>query len=257
MGSFKLKLVTWFALLALLPLAVAFYGYDSLTRRSETESRRRLGRRRPAWCRCGLRGAPRRGDRTGTTARDRRCPSEGAASPRQGRARDLRRGASRCAVQLRRRWAGRRLGRRPVARARLRDRSGSDRRPSRARVERRACAVDRSRRRPLRPDRRGHRQRRHGEARARARRPHSSRRQRLPRSADRAALAPERARPGGTRAAELDRRGQPFVRGAPLHRPARVVDPLRGRHLPARTFDRRDASAARGGCQRDRARPAR
>ena len=36
MGSFKLKLVTWFALLALLPLAVAFYGYDSLTRRSET-----------------------------------------------------------------------------------------------------------------------------------------------------------------------------------------------------------------------------
>jgi diguanylate cyclase (GGDEF)-like protein len=36
MGSFKLKLVTWFALLALLPLAVAFYGYDSLTRRSQT-----------------------------------------------------------------------------------------------------------------------------------------------------------------------------------------------------------------------------
>lgn len=36
MGSFKLKLVTWFALLALLPLAVAFYGYDSLTSRSET-----------------------------------------------------------------------------------------------------------------------------------------------------------------------------------------------------------------------------
>jgi diguanylate cyclase (GGDEF)-like protein len=36
MGSFKLKLVMWFALLALLPLAVAFYGYDSLTSRSET-----------------------------------------------------------------------------------------------------------------------------------------------------------------------------------------------------------------------------
>jgi diguanylate cyclase (GGDEF)-like protein len=35
MGSFKLKLVTWFALLALLPLAVAFYGYHSLTNRSE------------------------------------------------------------------------------------------------------------------------------------------------------------------------------------------------------------------------------
>src|SRR5215471_15573002 len=36
MGSFKIKLVSWFALLALLPLAVAFYGYDSLTKRSET-----------------------------------------------------------------------------------------------------------------------------------------------------------------------------------------------------------------------------
>jgi two-component system cell cycle response regulator len=36
MGSFKLKLVAWFALLALLPLGVAFYGYDALARRSET-----------------------------------------------------------------------------------------------------------------------------------------------------------------------------------------------------------------------------
>jgi diguanylate cyclase (GGDEF)-like protein len=36
MGSFKLKLVLWFAFLALLPLAVAFVGYDTLARRSET-----------------------------------------------------------------------------------------------------------------------------------------------------------------------------------------------------------------------------
>jgi diguanylate cyclase (GGDEF)-like protein len=36
LGSFKLKLFVWFALLALLPLAVAFYGYDTLARRSET-----------------------------------------------------------------------------------------------------------------------------------------------------------------------------------------------------------------------------
>ncbi|HEX6763271.1 MAG TPA: diguanylate cyclase [Gaiellaceae bacterium] len=36
LGSFRFKLVAWFALLALLPLAVAFYGYDSLARRSET-----------------------------------------------------------------------------------------------------------------------------------------------------------------------------------------------------------------------------
>jgi diguanylate cyclase (GGDEF)-like protein len=36
MGSFKLKLVLWFALLAFLPLAVAFYGYDALATHSET-----------------------------------------------------------------------------------------------------------------------------------------------------------------------------------------------------------------------------
>ena len=36
LGSFRFKLVAWFALLALLPLAVAFYGYDGLARRSES-----------------------------------------------------------------------------------------------------------------------------------------------------------------------------------------------------------------------------
>jgi diguanylate cyclase (GGDEF)-like protein len=36
MGSFKLKLVLWFALLALLPLTLAFYGYNALATRSET-----------------------------------------------------------------------------------------------------------------------------------------------------------------------------------------------------------------------------
>jgi diguanylate cyclase (GGDEF)-like protein len=35
-GSFKLELVAWFVLLALLPLVVAFYGYQSLARHSET-----------------------------------------------------------------------------------------------------------------------------------------------------------------------------------------------------------------------------
>jgi diguanylate cyclase (GGDEF)-like protein len=35
-GSFKLKLVFWFALLALVPLGIAFYGYDALAKRSET-----------------------------------------------------------------------------------------------------------------------------------------------------------------------------------------------------------------------------
>src|SRR3954465_8501124 len=50
MWSFKLKLVLWFALLALLPLAVAFYGYDTLSKRSET-------RRVDAGLEAGLRGA--------------------------------------------------------------------------------------------------------------------------------------------------------------------------------------------------------
>jgi diguanylate cyclase (GGDEF)-like protein len=35
MISFKIKLVAWFALLALLPLAVTFYGYDQVAKRSE------------------------------------------------------------------------------------------------------------------------------------------------------------------------------------------------------------------------------
>jgi diguanylate cyclase (GGDEF)-like protein len=50
MGSFKFKLVLWFALLALLPLAIAFYGYHSLAKRSET-------RRADAALQAGLRGA--------------------------------------------------------------------------------------------------------------------------------------------------------------------------------------------------------
>lgn len=50
MGSFKFKLVVWFALLALLPLGIAFYGYDSLAKRSET-------RRADAALQAGLRAA--------------------------------------------------------------------------------------------------------------------------------------------------------------------------------------------------------
>ncbi|MFL5962023.1 MAG: diguanylate cyclase [Gaiellaceae bacterium] len=50
MGSFKFKLVVWFALLAWLPLVVAFYGYDSLAKRSET-------RRVDAGLQAGLRAA--------------------------------------------------------------------------------------------------------------------------------------------------------------------------------------------------------
>ena len=49
-GSFKLKLVGWFALLALVPLGVAFYGYHSLAGKSET-------RRVDASLEAGLRAA--------------------------------------------------------------------------------------------------------------------------------------------------------------------------------------------------------
>src|ERR1700745_3476483 len=35
-GSFRVKLVVWFGLLALLPLAIAFYGYARLATPSET-----------------------------------------------------------------------------------------------------------------------------------------------------------------------------------------------------------------------------
>ena len=47
-GSFKLKLVFWFALLALVPLGIAFYGYDALAKRSETTPDRRPARVGPA-----------------------------------------------------------------------------------------------------------------------------------------------------------------------------------------------------------------
>ena len=50
MGSFKLKLVGWFAILGLLPLGVAFYGYHSLAEQSET-------RRVDASLEAGLRAA--------------------------------------------------------------------------------------------------------------------------------------------------------------------------------------------------------
>src|SRR5919201_2292304 len=50
MGSFKLKLVLYFALLALLPTAIAFYGFNTLAQRSET-------RRVDARLQAGLRGS--------------------------------------------------------------------------------------------------------------------------------------------------------------------------------------------------------
>jgi diguanylate cyclase (GGDEF)-like protein len=66
MGSFKIKLLTWFALLALLPLAVAFYGYNALTKRSET-------RRADATLEAGLRSVVAAyGARVETASRDAR-----------------------------------------------------------------------------------------------------------------------------------------------------------------------------------------
>ena len=51
MGSFKLKLALYFALLALLPTAIAFYGFDTVAKRSET---RRVDARLQAGLRASL-----------------------------------------------------------------------------------------------------------------------------------------------------------------------------------------------------------
>jgi diguanylate cyclase (GGDEF)-like protein len=53
MGSFRLKLVLYFALLALLPSAIAFYGFDKLARRTETS---RVDARLQAGLRASLTG---------------------------------------------------------------------------------------------------------------------------------------------------------------------------------------------------------
>ncbi|HEY6961877.1 MAG TPA: diguanylate cyclase [Gaiellaceae bacterium] len=66
MGSFKVKLVGWFALLALLPLGFAFYGYDTLARRSET---RRVDATLEAGLRAAVAGYGARVDATARRAR--------------------------------------------------------------------------------------------------------------------------------------------------------------------------------------------
>jgi hypothetical protein len=53
MGSFRLKLVLYFALLALLPSAIAFYGFDKLARRTQTS---RVDARLQAGLRASLTG---------------------------------------------------------------------------------------------------------------------------------------------------------------------------------------------------------
>jgi diguanylate cyclase (GGDEF)-like protein len=65
LGSFRFKLVAWFALLALLPLAVAFYGYDSLAQRSES---RRADASLEAALRVAVAGYSQRLDTAGETA---------------------------------------------------------------------------------------------------------------------------------------------------------------------------------------------
>jgi diguanylate cyclase (GGDEF)-like protein len=84
MGSFKVKLVLWFALLALLPLAVAFYGYDTLAKRSEL-------RRADAALQAGLRSAVAGyGDRTDAAIVEARELATEPAVQRAMRARDRR-----------------------------------------------------------------------------------------------------------------------------------------------------------------------
>ena len=159
MGSFKLKLVMWFALLALLPLAVAFYGYDSLTSRSETG---RDGCRAPGrTARSGgrLLGATRGRDRRGPPTRSRSGPAACAAPARRTRTGEVRRRSPHSSVRVRRRRTGCRLCRRPRAGVRLRGRARADRPATRAVARRGALTVVRPRRRAARTDRRRRRQR--------------------------------------------------------------------------------------------------
>jgi diguanylate cyclase (GGDEF)-like protein len=65
LGSFRFKLVAWFALLALLPLAVAYVGYDSLAKRSES---RRADASLEAALRVAVAGYSQRLDAAGATA---------------------------------------------------------------------------------------------------------------------------------------------------------------------------------------------
>ncbi|MFL5927513.1 MAG: diguanylate cyclase [Gaiellaceae bacterium] len=99
MWSFKLKLVLWFALLALLPLGVAFYGYDTLAKRSET-------RRVDAGLEAGLRGA--------VAAYESRLDAAGAAAQQLARdpalQRALRGGDRRTVRRILARVPGARLG---------------------------------------------------------------------------------------------------------------------------------------------------
>src|SRR5262249_54527203 len=102
MWSFKLKLVLWFALLALLPLGVAFYGYDTLAKRSET-------RRVDAGLEAGLRGA--------VAAYVARLDAAGSAAQQLARdpalQRALRGGDSRTVRRILARVPGARLGNGP------------------------------------------------------------------------------------------------------------------------------------------------
>ena len=254
MGSFKLKLVMWFALLALLPLAVAFYGYDSLTSRSETG-------RTDAALQAGLRGVV-----AGYSAR------LADATPRRADSQPIRP----CSVRLRRHderalakfaaahptavfgfgagGPGARLRRRPRAGVRLACRCA-------CRSTRNSCGRSppgshrrTARRRSARTDRRRRRQRERARAPAGPPVSRPARRHRVPRPADGAARTSRRARLRGGRAAARDRRRRALVRGTALHRSARVAVDLRNRHVPARTIDRRHAPPACRCCECDRRR---
>jgi hypothetical protein len=135
LGSFRFKLVAWFALLALLPIAVAFYGYDSLARRSED---RRADAAREAALRVAVAGytqhldaaataaqrlaaeprvqrALRTRDRAALTAIAAATPPRGWSDEASAPARSAARGAAHCRDRRRRASIGTTVavGRRP------------------------------------------------------------------------------------------------------------------------------------------------
>ena len=98
MGSFKLKLVAYFLLLSLLPIAAAFWGFTQVAGQSET-------RRVDARLQAGLRGAPRLvpgAARRAPSARRRRSPGRADLSARAREPRPARRSSTCFATSLER-----------------------------------------------------------------------------------------------------------------------------------------------------------
>jgi len=101
-GSFKFKLVIYFLLLSLLPIAAAFWGFASVAGQSET---RRVDARLQAGLRASLAGYQEKVDAAQENGGDARArplvPGRPPESELQGARRDAARGAQRVRRRIR------------------------------------------------------------------------------------------------------------------------------------------------------------